>query len=158
MTNETSNTILVICGICGIALQFWTARKPVETKMVILRWLVELSCTAAIIAAAYSLMTSDRIAFPSACAFYNFFVQGLLFALSPSPTARRDVLSIVFAAVFFATIPMYAATSALFKWQAETAYLQSRMIGIEDKTISLLEKVSLVLAKPSPSPSPSNHQ
>ena len=155
MTDETRNAILVICAVGTIALQFWTARKPVETKIAILLWLAEFTSAAAILVAAYFLMTTDKVVLPSACAFYNFFVQGALFAMSPRPAARKDILSIVFAAVFFATIPMYAATGALFKWQVETTKMQSKMVEIEGRTISLLEKVYQVFATRSPSPSPS---
>jgi hypothetical protein len=126
MTDEIRNTILVLCAVGTLVLQFWIARKPVETKIVILLWSAELSCTAAVIAAAYFLMTSDNIMWPSACAFYNFFIQGALFVLSPSPAARKDILSIVFAAVFFATIPMYAATGLLFKMQSQLFKAQSQ--------------------------------
>ncbi len=103
MTNETSNTILVICAICGIALQLWTAQKPFETKILILVWFAELSCAAAMIAAVYFLITTDKIRLPFAFAFYNFIVQGALFAMSPRPAAaRKEILSIIFTAVFVA--------------------------------------------------------
>ena len=155
MTDETRNTIIVICTVGALAIQFWALRKPVETKIAILWWLAELSGTAAIVAAAYFLMTSDNSTLPSACVFYNFLVQGALFIISPRPADRKDILSIVFAAVLFATIPMIAATNALSKTQTLIAKLQSEMVKTDAKTVSILEKVSQILAIPSPSPSPS---
>jgi hypothetical protein len=157
MTDETRNAILVLCGIGTLAIQFLALRKPIETKIAILLWLAELSGTTAIFAAAYFLMTSDKITLPSACAFYNFLVQGALFALSPSPAARKDILSIVFAAVFFATVPMYAATGALLKTQTQMVNVESEMVKLHGKTASILDKVYQVLAMPSPSPSPPPH-
>jgi hypothetical protein len=60
-------------------------------------------------AALYFMMTSDNIMPAFVCAFYNFLVQGILFTLSPLSTARREILSLVTAAVFVATIPTYTA-------------------------------------------------
>jgi hypothetical protein len=53
MTPQISDTILVLCGIGALALKFWAASKPVETKLAILRWLIDISCIAAIMAAAF---------------------------------------------------------------------------------------------------------
>jgi hypothetical protein len=136
MTAQIRDAILVLCGIGALALNFWTASKPVETKLVILRWLLEISCIAAIIAALYFALTADRSTLIFACAFYNLLVQGALFAISPLPTARREILSLVFAAVFFATIPMYTVTGVLAKAQSQLTQTQSRMIGCRNKRLA----------------------
>jgi hypothetical protein len=141
------DVILVICGIAAVAINFWTAAKPVEAKLVIVRWAIELSCVAAVVGAGYFLIIADNSKLSLACAFYNFFVQAVLFAMSPLPIARRDVLSIVSAGVFFGAIITYGMTIELLK-------VQSEMVKIEDRTISILEKVYHVLATPTPTPSP----
>jgi NADH:ubiquinone oxidoreductase subunit 2 (subunit N) len=132
MTDETRNTILVLVAVATLGVQFWTAQKPVETKIAILFWLAEFTSAAAVVAAAVFLITTDKVTLPFACAFYNFLVQGALFIMSPRPAARKDILLIVFVALFLATIPTYAL-----------AKMQSRIV-------SILEKLT---STPSPTPS-----
>src|SRR5436309_12192686 len=114
MTPETSNAIvavgtiiLALCAIAALAFKFWTSPKPVESKIAILRGLVEYSCIAAVVIAGYSLTLTHKlnIALAFICALYNFLVQVALFALWPNPVLRRDVLSLVLATAFLAIIP-----------------------------------------------------
>jgi len=144
---EISNIILAICAIGTLAVQFWTARKPVETKILILRWLLEISGFVAVIATGYFLCTSKSLTLPGTCAFYNFVAQAAIFAMSAHPIARRDILSIVLAAVFFVLVPMYVTTNALLK-------VQEMMVKTDANIISSLNKVYETLGMPSPSPSP----
>jgi len=137
------DAILVICAIGALAVQFWAIRKPVETKIAILFGLAEFTSSSALVVAVVFLITTDKITWPSACAFYNFLVQVALFIISPRPAARRNILSIVFAAVIFATVPMYAATNALLKMQSDMVYIDSKIISVLDKLTNV----------PSPSPS-----
>lgn len=95
MTDEIRNTLTVIVAVCVLALQFWTAKKPVETKIKIVLGLAELTSAAALIAAVFFLITTDKIPLPSVCALYNFVVQAVLFAISPNAATRKDILSIV---------------------------------------------------------------
>ena len=118
----------------------------------ILRWLLEISCIAALIAALYFSLTTDRTTLPFACAFYNFLVQCALFAMSPLNVARREILSLVFAAVFFATIPMYAVTGAiakttglLAKAQSQLSQTQSRMLDVQEQAAKIEKTLLRVL-------------
>ena len=72
---------------------------------------------------------------------YAYLVQFVLFGTSPNAVSRKEILTIVTAAVFVAIIPMFAATLEVLR--------------IQGKTISVLETVTNVLTpRASPSPTP----
>jgi hypothetical protein len=158
MSNETRNALTIIVAVCALALQFWTAKKPVETKILIARCALEISGMVAIIVATYFLLTTDNFTLPSFCALYNFFVQVAVFTISASPVARRDIVSLVFAAVIFATVQMQAANKILFKMQSQLAKAQSQLTEVQSNEVHNQAQIVTILQKlvgmPTPSPSP----
>ncbi len=152
MTTPVSNTIstvsqliLAVCALGALCLSFWKAAKPVDVKLRILRVLLELTCVAALLMCGYLLIATDRWGLASLCALYVFLVQYGIFLASPNPATRIEILTIILTAVFAGCIPLYGAISAMLK-------MQSRMVHIEDRVVSVLEKLT---TKPRPSPSPS---
>jgi len=151
MTEEIRNTIVALCALGALVINFWAVRKPTETKITILLWLAEFSSLAAVVAAGYFVITTDKVTLPSGCAFYNLLVQGAIFAIQQTRATRRDILSIFSAVVFFVIVSVAAATNALLNIQSKTVETDAHIISILQR---LTNTPSL---SPSPSPSPSNH-
>jgi|SRR5581483_1432421 len=152
------DTILILVGVATVAIQFWVLKKPIETKIAILRLSAIIAGAIAVLAAIYFQITASDFKWSSIFALCNLVIQVALFATSPGTIARTEIVSLVVAALFFATIPMYAAIGLLAKAQTQSVEIESRMAALHGKTTELLGKVIKALPEASraatPSPTP----
>jgi hypothetical protein len=159
MTPETSNAILAVgtviiavSALAALCLKFWTVPKPVEAKLAILYGLLELTAAAALFMACYFALATDKGTLASLCALYTFIVRITLFtASSRSPAARAEILAVVLAALFLATVPIYVTLETYLK-------LETGIVESESRIVSILERIpGIPPASPSPSATP-RHQ
>jgi len=181
MTSETSNLHLVIatwliaaCAVIAEVRKWLAARKSAENKATgdisprksTFRTLAKFSGIAAVVAALVLSQVTIGSKWPSVCALYYFIVQGVLFASLQRPATRNEILSVVLAALFFASTSIHDATIALWKTQSllahrqyDLAHDQSRMIDVQteaSRTEADILSTLKMLALPTPTPSPSS--
>lgn len=152
--NVVVGTVLALCAIGALCLNFWKAPKPVDEKLVILRSLVELSCVAAVVAICCLLMFSDRVGLLILFGSYPLLVRYAIFAFSPVLRVARKSLPLVVVAVFTITTPSLQNLKASVKVLSTIPEAQHAMVQNESHIVSILERLALTTASPSPSPTP----
>jgi len=160
MTTPASNTVdtvaqvtIAVCTLALLCLNFWKAPKPVNEKLAVLRFLVELSSIAALVATGYFMIFTDYTPPVMIFAVYYLLVRYAVFAVSRDSLTRSAILVLVSAAVFAGTAPYFQIQKVSLNAMAKT---QSAMIYNEGRMVSILEKLTKTpTLSPSPSPSPS---
>jgi hypothetical protein len=127
MTTETSNAIvafgtiiLALCAVGALCLNFWKSPKPVEAKVAIVRNLGQLIAIAAVIATCYFMTTTEQVGWPVLCSTVAFLVEFALFATSPYPVSRVEILTIAAVVLFTADVPVFTSAKAFLKLHSMT--------------------------------------
>ncbi len=154
MTVDTvAQIIIALCAFAALCLNFWKAPKPVDEKLAILRFFVELSSIAALVATGYFMIFTDRIPPVTIFAVYYLLVRYAVFAVSRDSLTRSAILVLVSAAVFAGTAPFFQIQKVSLNAMAK---VQSEMIYNDSRVVSILEKLTRT-PTPSPSVSPVPH-
>ena len=140
MTTPVSNTVntiaqvvIALCTLAILCLSFWKAPKPVDQKLAILRFLVGLSEIVAVVMTGYFIIFTERITPVTLCAFYYLLVRYAMFVAARDPLTRSAILTLVSAAVFAATAPVYQTLKISIKLHSMTVQNESHIVSILER-------------------------